>query len=87
MKVNHFLLKERFRLLTEERIAKHLIRLKGHKLLVNNRPYGEVKSGSFVVFYSLADLSSSLHNLSDDDMKASNSLPTSAANDPLESDE
>ena len=87
MKVNHILLKERFRLVSEERIAKHLIRFKGHKLLVNNRPHGEVKSGSFVVFSSLADFSSSLLNLSADDMEASNSLPTSAANDPLESDE
>ena len=89
MKVNHILLKERFRLVTEEHIAKHLIRLKGHKLLVNNRPYGEVQSGSFVVSSSLADSSSSLqnHNLSEDDMETSNSLTTSAANDPLEPDE
>ena len=40
-----------------------------------------------MVFSSLADFSSSLLNLSADDMEASNSLPTSAANDPLESDE
>lgn len=40
-----------------------------------------------MVFSSLADFSSSLHNLLDDDMEASNSLPTSAANDPLEPDE
>ena len=56
-------------------------------MLVKNRPHGEVKSGSFVVFSSLANFSSSLHNLSAEDMEASNSLPTSAANDALEPDE
>ena len=63
-KTNSLLLKERYRLSTEENVAKHQIKFRGNKLLIGNRPHGEVQGNDFVTFPSLGEVAPSLVNLS-----------------------
>ena len=57
---NAILLKEQYRLISEEKIDKFSIMFRGDKIYINNRPRGEVKSNNFVTFPSLEDLAPSL---------------------------
>ena len=60
---NAILLKERYQLISDKNIDKHLIKIKRNKIFINNRPHGEVQSNNFVPFPSLGDLAPSLPNV------------------------
>ena len=60
---NAILLKERYWLISDKNIDKHLIKIKRNKIFINNRPHGEVRSNNFVPFPSLGDLTPSLPNV------------------------
>ena len=62
--LNSILLKERYRLIKEEGLDKASIKLRGAKLLINNRPHGEADTNGFKCYSSLDHLAPSLSDLS-----------------------
>jgi hypothetical protein len=64
--VNSKLLKERYRLISEENVEKQFIKIRGSQLFVNNRLHGEVRANNFVKSNSLGNLAPSLNELTSD---------------------
>ena len=58
--INSILLKERYRLVSEESADRRSIKFRGSKLFVNGRFHGAVRSGVFVLAHSLGDNASPL---------------------------
>ena len=59
--INSILLKERYRLVSEDNVEKGVIKIRGPRIFVNNRPHGTVQSGTFITSNSLGATAPSLN--------------------------
>ena len=89
--ITSILLKERYRLVSEDNVEKGMIKIRGPKIFVNNRLHGTLQSGTFIASNSLGATAPFLLNLTSDGSSVSSIEehsvpPTSSIRDQSSSD-